>query len=41
MSGYTEDAIADHGRLDVGVEFLPKPFAIEDLGRKLRAVLDA
>ena len=40
MSGYAADAIARHGRLDPGVEVLAKPFSMEDLGRKLRAVLD-
>ena len=40
MSGYTRNAIVHHGRLDPGVELLAKPFNIEDLGRKLRAVLD-
>ncbi|MDP6816021.1 MAG: ATP-binding protein, partial [Alphaproteobacteria bacterium] len=40
MSGYTQNAIANKGRLDPGVELLPKPFTVEDLGRKVRAVLD-
>jgi signal transduction histidine kinase/CheY-like chemotaxis protein len=41
MSGYAEDAIAQHGRLAPGTEVLAKPFSLEDLGRKLRVVLDA
>jgi CheY-like chemotaxis protein len=40
LSGYTEDVIAEHGVLEPGVDFLAKPFHLEDLGRKLREVLD-
>lgn len=40
MSGYTENAIVHHGRLDPGVHLLSKPFRIDELGRKLREVLD-
>ena len=38
-SGYTENAIIHHGRLDEGVFLLSKPYRKEDLARKLRAVL--
>ena len=41
MSGYTENAIVHHGRLDPGVHLLSKPFRRSDLARKLREVLDA
>jgi signal transduction histidine kinase/ActR/RegA family two-component response regulator len=40
-SGYTENAIVHHGQLDPGVELLSKPYSREQLGAKLRSVLDA
>jgi signal transduction histidine kinase/CheY-like chemotaxis protein len=40
MSGYTEDAIIQHGVLNSGIAFLHKPFTSDTLGRKLREVLD-
>jgi CheY-like chemotaxis protein len=40
MSGYTEDAIVQHGVLNPGIAFLHKPFTAESLGRKIREVLD-
>jgi PAS domain S-box-containing protein len=40
MSGYTEEAIVDHGVLKPGIAFLHKPFTSETLGRKIREVLD-
>ena len=38
-SGYTDNAIVHHGRLDEGVQLLSKPYAQEDLARKLRSLL--
>jgi two-component system, cell cycle sensor histidine kinase and response regulator CckA len=40
MSGYTADVIAHHGVLDEGVNFIQKPFLIQDLAVKLREALD-
>ncbi|MEN3951731.1 PAS domain S-box protein [Iodidimonas sp. SYSU 1G8] len=41
MSGYTENAIIHHGRLDEGVVLLSKPFPRNELADKLREVLDS
>ena len=40
MSGYTEDAIVQHGVLKPGIAFLNKPFTSETLGGKIREVLE-
>jgi PAS domain S-box-containing protein len=40
MSGYTADVIAHHGELDEGIHFIQKPFAMKDLGAKIRAALE-
>jgi signal transduction histidine kinase/CHASE3 domain sensor protein/ActR/RegA family two-component response regulator len=39
MSGYTENAIVHHGRLDDGVNLISKPFKRDQLARKLAEVL--
>ncbi len=40
MSGYTENAIMHHGRLDADAALLQKPFRRADLARAVRKVLD-
>jgi len=40
VSGYTEDFIVDRGVLRSGIEFLAKPYSIEQLARRVREVLD-
>jgi CheY-like chemotaxis protein len=39
MSGYTTDVIAHHGILDKGVNFLQKPFLMNDLAAKVREAM--
>ncbi|MHB1391061.1 MAG: PAS domain S-box protein [Thermoleophilia bacterium] len=41
MSGYTADVIAERGVLEPGVMFLQKPFSVNALAAKVRAVLDS
>ncbi len=40
-SGYSENAIIHHGRLDQGVELLSKPYRRAELAVKIRKVLDS
>jgi PAS domain S-box-containing protein len=40
-SGYTADVIAHRGMLAAGVQFLPKPFSMNEMAAKVRAALDA
>jgi PAS domain S-box-containing protein len=39
-TGYTRNAIVHHGRLDSDVNLIGKPFSLQQLGRKVREVLD-
>jgi PAS domain S-box-containing protein len=40
MSGYSQDIISHHGRLDAGVRLLTKPFRMSDLATIVRHALD-
>jgi two-component system cell cycle sensor histidine kinase/response regulator CckA len=41
MSGYTNDAIVNHGIMDGATWFIQKPFALDALARLVRKVLDS
>ncbi len=40
MSGYTADVIAHHGVLEEGVQFIQKPFTLQNLSEKIREALE-
>jgi CheY-like chemotaxis protein len=40
VSGYTDAEIGPHGVLEPEIAFLPKPYTLDDLVRKVREVLD-
>ncbi len=41
MSGYTDSVIGNHGVLEPGIAFVPKPLTEQELLRKVQAVLDS
>jgi CheY-like chemotaxis protein len=40
-SGYNEEAIVHHGRVDHGVQLLPKPYRRRELAKRIRSIFDA
>jgi PAS domain S-box-containing protein len=40
ISGYAENIIAQHGVIDEGLDFLSKPFTLDDLTKRVRKILD-
>ena len=41
MSGYTDDAIVNHGVLQAGTEFIQKPFSLSTLAGKVHELLES
>jgi len=41
VSGYAENTVLKHGKIDVVTRFLQKPFSLKTLARKVREVLEA
>ena len=41
VSGYAENTVLQHGKIDVGTRFLQKPFSLKALARKVREILEA
>jgi CheY-like chemotaxis protein len=41
MSGYVENAILHHGRLDEDIQLLQKPFRMADIARAVRDATDS
>jgi PAS domain S-box-containing protein len=40
MSGYDKEVVSHQGVIDEGINFIQKPFSLDDLTRKIREVLD-
>ena len=40
MSGYTNNIIVNHGVIDEGINFIQKPFSIDDMAKKIEKVLN-
>jgi len=40
ITGYAENAVLSHGHLDPGMQIMTKPFATDELGRRVKIILD-
>ncbi len=40
MSGYPRNVIDTHGELDEGINFIQKPFSMQNLAQKIRKTLE-
>ena len=40
MSGYSVDIISDHGLIEMGADFIGKPFTVNEFSIKVRDILD-
>jgi hypothetical protein len=38
-TGFTRNAVVHNGILDTGINFIPKPFTMDDLAVKVRQIL--
>ena len=41
VTGYAENAVLNHGHIEHGMEVLTKPFAVDDLRRRVATLLNA
>jgi len=39
ITGYAETAVLNHGHLDPGMHIITKPFEVDDVARRIRAIL--
>ena len=40
ITGYAENAVVGNGQLESGMAVLTKPFAIDDLSRRIREMIE-
>ena len=41
ITGYAENAVLNHGHIEPGMEVLTKPFAVDDLRRRVATLLQS